>query len=259
MFHHFNVIIRNNNVIISLMNKNLRIHNISITIDNNYVGTMSFVHSISLQLDKTVPNQVMIQADIVSNSHLYRVHEIYTLRQVAKNQSFKRETTYKKGDILVGCDNMNGLPYGYMGHAALVVDEETIIESTPLNPIVRRIPIHHFTNDHPIHAHYRPKNPDMGEKAGNYAIHYLKQFEENKKQGIDKPIFQFSLNTPLEDEWTYIYCSKLVWLSYHYGANYDFINDHLWFAPEDLYSNLNDNPDFELIYKHPNFVFYIDV
>jgi hypothetical protein len=84
---------------------------------------------------------------------------------------------------------------------------------------------------------------------------YLK----NKESGIGEPIFYFSLQTPLTDEWKYIYCSKLVWLSYHYGANYTFINDHLWFAPEDLYTQLSNSPDFDLIYKHPNYQFLIDM
>ncbi|OLS41375.1 hypothetical protein BTR25_04430 [Bacillus sp. MRMR6] len=173
-------------------------------------------------------------------------------------QTAFREPSYKPGDILVSCDNVNGLPYGYMGHGAMAIDDQLAIEVAPDDPIVRVIPIDSFKKDHPIHAQFRPVSEQMGQNAVTYALQYLKGFEEHKKNGIHKPIFHFSLDTPLYDEWTYIYCTKLIWLSYYYGAGYQFINDHLWFSPEDVYSNCINNPYFELIYIHPNFKFYVD-
>ncbi|QOR68842.1 hypothetical protein IM538_06680 [Cytobacillus suaedae] len=170
----------------------------------------------------------------------------------------ERETNYRAGDILVACDNLSGLPFGYMGHSALLVDDSNIVEAVVTNPIIRKVPVESFFEDHKLYAHFRPKNKEMGEKAAKYALNYLETFNENKEKGIAKPIFLFSIKSPLKDEWTYIYCSKLIWLSYYYGADYKFPNDHLWFAPEDLYTNLKDNPDFEVMYIHPEFVFYID-
>lgn len=187
---------------------------------------------------------------------LYQNYEIYNLATEVTNQ---REIVYRAGDILVGCDNLYGLSKGYMGHSAIVVDDKFVVEAVMTNPIVRMFPIESFTTDHPIYVHYRPTSKEMGERAAFYALSYLKKFEENKKAGIDKPIFRFTINTPLHDEWTYIYCSKLLWLSYYYGSKYEFTNDHLWFAPEDIFSNLKDSSDFELIYIHPDFKFHIDL
>ncbi|WP_246943963.1 hypothetical protein [Bacillus pinisoli] len=169
------------------------------------------------------------------------------------------ESDYRAGDILVACDNVGGLPYGYMGHSALVVDKENIIEAVISDPIVRKAPISDFTKYHPMYAHFRPKNQEMGEKAATYAEKYLKKFEEYKKEGQSKPLFYFTISTPITDEWKYIYCSKLVWLSYHYGANYSFPVDHLWFSPEDLYTILSRSDEFEVMYVHPDFQFFIDI
>lgn len=190
------------------------------------------------------------------NGRLYRNYGIYNF---ATELTKQREIGYRAGDILIGSDNLYGLLNGYTGHSAIVVDDKMIIEAVMTEPIVRMFPIEDFIADHPIYAHYRPISKDVGERAAFYALSYLKKFEENKKAGIDKPVFNFTINTPLHDEWTYIYCSKLVWLSYYFGAKYEFSNDHLWFAPDDIFTNIKDNPDFELIYIHPDFKFHIDL
>ncbi len=98
----------------------------------------------------------------------------------------------------------------------------------------------------------------MGREAAGYALDYLAGYERNLQSGIEKPVFSFDLSSPLDDPWTKIYCSKLVWLCYHFGADYTFPNDHLWFSPEDLYRVLSQDPLFAEVYRHPEFQFKYD-
>jgi hypothetical protein len=255
MTYLFKVTLSRGKIKITKANESMKLTSLSISIDNQFIGTISFIDTLVVSIQDWIPRNLLIQADILVNGYLYRIYESHKL---TTKQLTHREHNYQAGDILVACDNMTGLPYGYMGHTAIVVDNESIVESVITEPIIRNIPIESFTKDHPIHAHFRPKAMEMGENAAKYALSYLEKFEENKKSGMPNPVFKFALNTPLNDESTYIYCSKLVYLSYFYGAHYEFINDYLWFSPEDLYSNLNNNPDFELIYINPKFTFYID-
>lgn len=261
MFPHFNVVFSDNQITVSKKNKSLSISNIYLFLDHHFIGSMSFFDTLVLNMKTNEPKTLLIHANILHNGEIFTFNEIHQLTNLKTKKLPKsnRKDPYRAGDILVACDNLNGLPYGYMGHSAIVVDEKYAVEAVMINPIVRKIPIESFTNDHSNRAHFRPLSKEMGESAANYALGYLKKFQENKKMGIKKPVFSFTINTPLPDEWTYIYCSKLVWLSYYYGCKYAFINDHLWFAPEDLYSNLKDNPDFELIYIHPDFKFHLDL
>jgi uncharacterized protein YycO len=258
LLYHFHVTQTGNKLKISKKHKNIDIANALIYINNQYIGSMSFMETYVFDLKIFRPTFLSIQAVVNYNGQMYKINETYNLSASQQRLSL-RDRNYKPGDILIGCDNLNGLPYGYMGHVALVVDEEMVIEAVMTNPIIRKVPIKRFIENHPNHAHYRPISKEIGEKAADYAFAYLKKFEENKKNDISSPIFYFTIQTPLTDEWTYIYCSKLIWLSYYYGANYEFSNDHLWFAPEDLYANLVNNKDFELVYKHPNFIFYINI
>ncbi len=260
MFSYFQVLFSNGNITMSKKIKNISVTNISIILDNQFIGSMIFSEPFIIHGYK--PKTVLIWANILYNGHVYTIHEMH--RRTEKKRKLPRHSNnenvdYRSGDILVACDNLNGLPFGYMGHSAIAVDDKMAVEAMIYQPIVRKIPIESFIKDHPNHAHFRPFSKEAGEKAADYALNYLKKFEENMKAGIGKPVFKFTLSTPLTDEWTYIYCSKLVWLAYYYGSNYEFINDHLWFAPEDLYSNLDKNPLFELVYIHPDFVFHLDL
>jgi hypothetical protein len=209
-----------------------------------------------------------------SGSHLLTIVATYTIagREFEVYERFmfdvEKGTTesvreyiqlFKPGDILVACDNANGLPPGYMGHSAIVVDPKNLVESVMVNPSIMEDTIDQFIDSHPIHAHYRPKSSIAGEKAAQFALEYLEKYEDNIAKGIEKPKFSFFTISPLDNPWETIYCSKLVWLSYYYGADYKFKNDYLWFAPQDLEEVLSVDDRFELLYKHPNYRFKIDL
>ncbi|MFD1737515.1 hypothetical protein ACFSCX_13225 [Bacillus salitolerans] len=260
MYKHFFLVCIQNQLTIT-KKSNATLANITIYLGNKCIGQVSTMQQIVFLLGKVNPKPsiITIRAFTLQYGNWYPIEETHVVYPRINKNISRNNVTYKAGDILVGSDNMNGLPQGYMGHAALVVDDKHIIDSVMSDPIVRKVPIEEFLMNHPNHAHFRPKSEKMGQDAAQYAESYLKNFEKNVEKGIAKPIFYFTIQTPLQDEWTYIYCSKLVWLSYYYGASYEFTNDHLWFAPEDLYTNMMNNPDFELIYIHPDYGFYIDV
>lgn len=191
----------------------------------------------------------------------YQVIEKYIIQIKKDANSSLRPSfeTFKPGDILIASDNINGLPPGYMGHSAIVIDEENLIESVMVDPSIYQDTIEQFFQDHTFYAHYRPVSAEMGEKAAEWAKQYLEKYEENKSKGINKPVFSFFKINSLKEPWEVIYCSKLVWLSYYYGANYKFHNDYLWFAPQDLEEVLSKDPHFKLIYKHPKYKFKLDL
>jgi uncharacterized protein YycO len=166
---------------------------------------------------------------------------------------------FEPGDILVASDNVNGLDPGYMGHSALIIDGGSLLESVTSNPSIRRASIDQFLDDHKLYTHYRPKSQELGQKAVDFGLEYLKKYEENISNGIQEPLFDIYGFDPLEELWSTIYCSKLIWLCYYHGADYKFENDYLWFAPEDLDTVLSQDDNFELIYKHPDFNFHINV
>ncbi|WP_153463801.1 hypothetical protein [Sediminibacillus terrae] len=166
-----------------------------------------------------------------------------------------RERDFQPGDILVASDNLDEIKTGYVGHSALVVDQENVIESPGLHPAIRKAPIHQFLTKHPVHGHFRPKASEDGKAAAEYAEGYLNEFKEKGQQA---PVFSFNLSSSLDDPWEYIYCSKLIWLSYYYGADYKLENDFLWFSPEDLYNNLKENGDFQTVYQHPDVKFILN-
>ncbi|GAA0309644.1 hypothetical protein GGQ92_001286 [Gracilibacillus halotolerans] len=169
-----------------------------------------------------------------------------------------RDTDFQPGDILVASDNLNTKYSGYMGHSAIVVNNHEMVESPGGDISIIKAPIEKFIRHHPLYAHYRPVNRDLGERAAQYALQYYEQYEKNKQNGENKPIFSFKLSQSLDDPWEYVYCSKLVWLAYHHGADYSFKNDFLLFSPEDLFTNLKDNDDFEEIYRHEDVHFKLN-
>lgn len=165
---------------------------------------------------------------------------------------------YQAGDILVACDNRNGLPPGYMGHSAIVVDPSNLVEAVMEYPNIRKDTIEQLIRQHPLHAWFRPVSEEMGQKAAACALDYVRQYRRLQKQGLHQPVFSFS-SAPLDDPWNTIYCSKLVWLCYHYGAGHTFSNDFDLFSPEDLFQNLKSSSDFQLQWIHPAFRFYVDL
>ncbi|WP_274365364.1 hypothetical protein [Paenibacillus thermotolerans] len=168
------------------------------------------------------------------------------------------EIGYRAGDILTACDNEFDVPPGYIGHAAIVADNRYMIEAVITYPYVQASTIDSFLTVHPKHAVYRPVDAKMGASAANFAVKYFLQCDANYRSGIAIPKFSFSPQIPLADPWSSIYCSKLVWLSYYYGAGYPFYNDYYLFTPEDLDAVCSKDPHFESVYKHPNFQFLVD-
>ncbi|MRG86356.1 hypothetical protein [Salinibacillus xinjiangensis] len=176
---------------------------------------------------------------------------------VLEQQKGSRQRTFKPGDVLVSSDNVMQQMTGYMGHAALVINENELIESPGGYPAIKQDTIQQFLEKHPEHAQFRPIQEQMGVGAAEFAKQYLATYEKNLEKGEEKPVFFFSLSE-LTNPWAYVYCSKLVWLSYYYGANFEMKNDHLWFSPEDLYTVLGASSEFEKVYEHPNVLFKVD-
>lgn len=167
---------------------------------------------------------------------------------------------FRAGDILVASDNENDEKTGYVGHSAIVISPYELIESPGGHPAIVKDGIRQYLESHRAHAQYRPKSPLMGENAAAFARSYLAQYRENLKNGIKLPKFSYSIEAVqgLDDPWKLIYCSKLVWLCYHYGANYTFPNDFLWFSPQDLFEILKADPNFIEIYRSPHINFLLD-
>lgn len=165
---------------------------------------------------------------------------------------------YQAGDILVASDNELQVPTGYLGHSAIAIDDSRMVEAIIDYPYLRMAPIHDFTSSHRKIAVYRPKDPQMGRDAAQYALWYLGQSEANHEKGLMVPEFSFSQQIPLSDPWSSTYCSKLIWLAYYYGAGYMFPNDFFLFSPEDIDSVLSQDSHFQLLYKHPQFQFVVN-
>ncbi|MDX8045199.1 hypothetical protein SH601_04285 [Gracilibacillus sp. S3-1-1] len=194
-----------------------------------------------------------ISIEYFMDNKLYR--ECYPLKYFYAT----RVRDYQPGDILVASDNVKTELTGYMGHAAIVVNENELVEAPGTAIAIVRESIQQFLAKHPLHAQFRPVQSKLGQQATQYAIDYHQTYMKNLENGIQQPTFSFTLAQQLDDPWDKIYCSKLVWLCYHYGADYTFENDHLWFSPEDLYHQLLENKDFEIIYQHEEVEFLIDL
>lgn len=169
-----------------------------------------------------------------------------------------RQRDFKPGDVLVASDNLNEAWTGYMGHSAIVVDENNLVEAPGGHPAIRKASIQQFLDKHPKHAQFRPKSKDLGESAASYAREYVASYQQKLADGNKKPVFSMKLTQSLKDPWEYIYCSKLVWLSYFHGADYELQNDYLWYSPEDLYKDLKGNDKFKKVYEHEEVDFHLD-
>lgn len=170
----------------------------------------------------------------------------------------KKKIKYRAGDILTACDNELAIPDGLLGHSAIAINNFQMIEAVISRPHVQISSIKKFRHHHPKHAIYRPKKSTWGKTAAEFARSYLAQRNEYLRLGLERPPFSFSSQLPLDDPWSSIYCSKLVWLCYHYGAGYTFKNDHFLFTPEDLDTILRKDPNFITIHRHRKLKFLID-
>ncbi|MBU9712157.1 hypothetical protein [Evansella tamaricis] len=170
-----------------------------------------------------------------------------------------RSHDFKPGDILVASDNKFGIPDGYMGHSVLIINEDMMLESDFYGDSISRKPISHFFKQHEWYAAYRPKEPTLGQGAVKWGLNYRKQYLENIKKGIKKPKFSFVPTNDMKELWKTIYCSKLVWLCYYHGSNYEFKKDGLWFSPQNLNDELMKDENFQLLYEHPKHSFKIEL
>lgn len=240
-------------IIIEIDIAHYSIHYFQLYIDHVLVG--SYYPIAHLQLRNEGYNIITIRCVLTNGTQ--HITNLSCSQELAPLSNSLR--TFQEGDILVACDNINGLPAGYMGHSAIVFDEHTIIEAVDTDPQIRKYPITEFLSEHPTHAHYRCTDPALAKMAKQFAESYLQKYNENLQNGIKIPIFSFTTDVPLDDPWNSIYCSKLVWLSYYYGAGLTFENDYFVFAPEDLAKFLDKDPRFEVVYKHDLFNFKIDL
>lgn len=197
-----------------------------------HVASHSFFSRIILYLDdlhvKTTPSKQEIIIDkkkIPKGTHLlhvigeyhhqglpYTIQESFSITITKKKYKKEyREQTFKPGDILVASDNVIGVPNGYIGHAALVIDEHSILESTNIHESISINPIDKFIRNHDWYAHYRPKDAVMGEKAVRWGLVYYEKYKENVAEGLNQPKFSFMPSFNMKEIWNTIYCSKLVW------------------------------------------------
>lgn len=183
-------------------------------------------------------------------------YEFYGLDTLENLRINERE--FRAGDILVACDNTFGIPHGYMGHVALTLDAEALIEAVAFFPSIKKDNIQQFLKQHPNHAQYRPINEENGKIASNWAYEYYRIHQENIKKGSVVPMFSILAPVPLSDPWGSVYCSKLVWLSYYYGASIEFEHNKGIFSPAALDKCLSKDPNFHQVYKHPEFKFKTD-
>ncbi len=207
------------------------------------------------------PHELIIMVRAMNDPFSYRILQQQIIYKANEEFQLSRQPdrSFQAGDILVASDNMGGLPPGYMGHSAIVVGPKHIVEAPGTNIPIRKATIAQFLRYHSIHAHYRPVSSELGAKAAHYAVELYKQYKHSVENGTNQLQFSLWKIQALNDPMKYIYCSKLVWLSYFYGANYEFPNDYLWFAPEDLAEILSEDDQFKLMYKHPEFGFKINV
>lgn len=165
---------------------------------------------------------------------------------------------FQAGDILVACDNVFNVPTGYLGHSAIAVDDTHMVEAVLAFPYVRLAPIEQFFSMHRQMAVFRARDKKAGAAAAAYAIWYYEQATHHYKSGKIIPPFSFTPAVPLSDPWTSIYCSKLVWLSYYYGAGIAMPNDFFLFTPEDIATVASTGEEWVTVYKHPDFQFVLN-
>ena len=167
-------------------------------------------------------------------------------------------TTHQPGDVLVASDNVNEKLTGIFGHAAIVVGEDRLIETPGGEPAIVKDSISQFKRKHPKHAVFRPLSDQLAKDAAGYAENYYREYRKKWAAGDRRPVYSVTLTQDLTDPWEYIYCSKLVWLCYYYGAGYEIENDMLWLSPEDLYTQLSKSGDFQTIYENEGVNFIIN-
>ncbi|MDQ0255807.1 uncharacterized protein YycO [Evansella vedderi] len=230
---------------------------IHVFLDELKLKTFGTDDDIYLRKDK-LPKGAHILRLIGENKITQYEEETFYSIDVAREKLVRepQKHDYKTGDIIVASDNKKGIPDGYMGHSALIIDEKYMLESDYSADSIAINSINSFFKDHEWYALYRPLDEKMGQQAVEWGLSYYEKYQENLKKGINRPVFSF-IPSSMKDLWNAIYCSKLIWVCYYYGANYKFEHDGLWFSPQNLDEQLKKDKNFTLIYEHPDHSFKI--
>ncbi|MFC4558236.1 YiiX/YebB-like N1pC/P60 family cysteine hydrolase [Virgibacillus kekensis] len=236
------------------LNMDYPIQMVSVELDGHSIGTYRAAPLIRLpRFGGNILNVMCRFADGQQKTFTFQINPHTRMPDTGNDR------TFQPGDILIASDNYgNVLPPGYMGHSAIVVDGEYLVESVTSHPQVQFSPIKEFLAIHPQHTQYRCKDSNLAQQAANFAINYVNTYSDKLKNGQVIPPFTFSLSIPLENLEAGVYCSKLVWHCYYQGAGIKFENDHFLFAPEDLATILKNDERFEQVYMHPQFGFKLD-
>ncbi|WP_202079946.1 hypothetical protein [Caldalkalibacillus salinus] len=244
------------------VNQPLAHMHIHIYLDNQYLTTV--VNRQTFILNKRHfpkgSHFLMLSGEVHDYGRSQYVQERYVIRVTSHTRpSELGRQDFRAGDILVASDNASGIPSGYIGHSALVINQERILESVSRTESISIDPVSTFFDGRERYAHFRPVDPEMGEQAVQWGLEYHKAYQENLEKGINKPKFSFTPSKDMTETWDTIYCSKLIWLCYYYGADYEFEVKGLWFSPQNLDDELSRDPNFETIHKHPEHSFYIEL
>lgn len=160
-----------------------------------------------------------------------------------------KKIKFRPGDVFISSDNQLQWMSGIIGHAGIVINDTYLIESRGGRPAIVKDVISRFELRHTDYAVFRPKNQAIGEAAAKYAEEYHKQYQKNIMEEIFEPEYSINPTQDLLDPWTFIYCSKLVWLAFYYGATYEIKHGQFWISPRNLYVELSESSDFEKIYE----------
>ncbi|MFA9556950.1 hypothetical protein ACERII_06590 [Evansella sp. AB-rgal1] len=235
---------------------------IHVYIDEQLVRTYKHNQDISIPIHN-IPSgthTLSVSGEYVLYNQPYKANATYQFTINQRRETEKRQNSdYQAGDILVASDNKFGIPNGYMGHAVLIIDEDFMLESNNITKYsMKKIRIKSFFDEHQWYAHYRPIDPTIGKDAVRWGLDYCNKYEDSLKKGNNRPKFSF-IPSDLKSLWDRIYCSKLIWSCYYYGAEYEFANSGLWFTPQNLDEELRSDENFNLIYKHPRHSFKIKI
>lgn len=134
----------------------------TVYLDRQHLGTYKAIEHVHLDINELRPGKhvLYIFAYPFGNSMPVYEHFVFSIPHAKELQS----RDFQPGDILVACDNAGQLPPGFMGHAAIVVDSKSIIESPGPNPPIEKSSVLEFLIFHPLHAQFRPQKAKMGKK-----------------------------------------------------------------------------------------------
>lgn len=251
--NYFNVFEGKQQLVIQLV-PSLSFSGIKIFIDGQAVTPLVRGKTLILPTRKLPGGTHLLQIAGVINYFgcLYPVEETYHFTIQKRGLPHARGVNYKPGDILVASDNSKGVPPGYIGHAAILINKEQILESDIGQESIAVNPVAKFFEEHDWYAHYRPKDEAMGIAAVDWGLKYYRKYKKNIAKGKSIPVFSYIPASKFKDTQTTIYCSKLVWFCYYYGAGYEFERRGIWFPPQKLDDELKKDGNFELVYKHPD-------